>query len=1407
MPPSAKPLPAIPLFPTLSTLSIDSRSHLERIILRSLSDDPTITQESRSVWQSTLIDALEELGESISQGSWLEGIKQRRVHKSDGDEQPESSTAQRQERLSLLISRPPAANSPKHLLLCVAPLASRIVHPNEDILVPSNPSCTFTPNLFPIADLGAGQATVLYGVREWTEQAGIKVVGGTFTFKSVTSPRLYASLCKTLRIAVYTHLSIVLEQHVISDSNVEILFPEPHLISPPPPPPSRPQIQRASSSHNRLHSLIPSGLFSIFSKKTFPGSHSPRGSSLDLPLHNHPDPPLSRLRRFSFMSSESSPRPPPPDLPFRTTLDRIESSLDMYSTCPTIKLAPPPLLITLVQKEQVDPKRRLNGDERAGLASVNGWSGKDDKGRSMAGIVGFLRHQQVSFLYSQHVPAPAPVAPPPPTHTHSDPVAITAGSAAVSSSIVASSSSTSSLPDEKGTKPSSFTQCDTPRVLSYQFFDDRDARLGEFVTETVALAKELCEVPGCKYKRGEHQRRYIHNATQITFDVDTDKESVKDDGWILMWQSCSICGEKTERKRMSDGTFLFSFSKFLELLVYSPALTELTPRLCIHTTPPPRPRPREDTPLPRSRFNILRHFMYQSTTITISLSFIEDVFEIRVPRLQLIKGGSAESQVGSPTGKVTDEDKKALRKEITSWFYAVSQHLDKLEEIVVGDDLESFKKALPRLPSQDTSIFDDEDETPMPLQSPLHTTPMSAQTRSDYFPPNPPPTRTEPSALLSNLRYSFQKVEQSLCAQLAQQPLNDIRRAFLSAAKGTTKRLTAWQRKHVLPEQVFEFDFPEPDWWAKGCHAVPGGSVLVREDDWGSIIAYTLGTMDYQRELSNMSLARPSIPLPSPPSSDASSFFTTTRFFSTPVSTPLDPDIEGEVWNEPEPCSAVISRKEHPRDNTLLSLRDVLRPKLPSENGSSGSKFGSISSRTTNGGVPPSAWAKPDVQVSTQAVVGVVSGLPDTGDDAGKILHDLEVSVTSSRSSLTDSHVDAHVRRTKASSLISTESNVTIGPEEKEKSTPPTPPTPPPKDLTESPSTTQSPSTFMSLTSSLANAMRYVMSNGIDHPSRVSSPLARAHHGLLAMDAIQIDERPHIKYDWTIGKRLKFSCTVYYAKQFDALRRRCGIDDVFIKSLSKSANWAADGGKSRSNFWKTSDDRFIIKTLVNAWNVADLQVLLDLAPYYFRYVESTASKPTVLAKLMGFYTIEVRNLETGAVQSKADLLVMENLFYDQRIVKTFDLKGIQGRKVKANAQTSKTLFDGEWIEGQQRTLTLIRPHSKVVLREAIRSDADFLAKSNIMDYSLLLGVDEEQKQIACGLVDTIGSYTFSKTLEYKAKQGLNAGKEVTVIPPQEYQERFVNALERYFLPCPDKWTKPVDETLVMTDPDLLPSVL
>lgn len=313
------------------------------------------------------------------------------------------------------------------------------------------------------------------------------------------------------------------------------------------------------------------------------------------------------------------------------------------------------------------------------------------------------------------------------------------------------------------------------------------------------------------------------------------------------------------------------------------------------------------------------------------------------------------------------------------------------------------------------------------------------------------------------------------------------------------------------------------------------------------------------------------------------------------------------TWSEPEAFSSVISRKAHPRDATILSIREVLRQKSPVDGGIlTASRFSSLGTAGSKivAPTPPSAWAKPDVQISMDAADGEVSTIPDTIESAGKILQEIESVTESSRPSsraasiLTSSNVvDTHIRRGKSSSIISIESSSTIGRVQDSTVKLNMPPPPPPKDVrpeeklkdtldAQSVAQTTTSSFAGTLANGLNSAMRFMM-NGGETP-RPTSPYGKGHHGLLSADASSIDERPHIKYDWTIGKRLKFSCTVYYAKQFDILRRRCGIGDVFLKSLSRSANWAADGGKSKSNFWKTSDDRFIIKTLVDAWNVADL---------------------------------------------------------------------------------------------------------------------------------------------------------------------------------------------------------------------------
>ena len=46
----------------------------------------------------------------------------------------------------------------------------------------------------------------------------------------------------------------------------------------------------------------------------------------------------------------------------------------------------------------------------------------------------------------------------------------------------------------------------------------------------------------------------------------------------------------------------------------------------------------------------------------------------------------------------------------------------------------------------------------------------------------------------------------------------------------------------------------------------------------------------------------------------------------------------------------------------------------------------------------------------------------------------------------------------------------------------------------------------------------------------------------------------------------------------------------------------------------------------------------------------------------------------------------------------------------------------------------ILPHSKDVLTHAIQTDTYFLASQSVMDYSLLVGLDKERKELVVGII-------------------------------------------------------------------------
>ncbi|XP_044763369.1 1-phosphatidylinositol 3-phosphate 5-kinase [Coccinella septempunctata] len=270
-----------------------------------------------------------------------------------------------------------------------------------------------------------------------------------------------------------------------------------------------------------------------------------------------------------------------------------------------------------------------------------------------------------------------------------------------------------------------------------------------------------------------------------------------------------------------------------------------------------------------------------------------------------------------------------------------------------------------------------------------------------------------------------------------------------------------------------------------------------------------------------------------------------------------------------------------------------------------------------------------------------------------------------------------------------------------------------------------------------------------------------------------------------------FLCRIYYAENFAALRETVLPEGerLYIRSLSKSSPWDARGGKSGSAFTKTTDDRFILKEM----SKNEVNLFLESAANYFTYMQKcyTTDQPTLLGKIVGIYQIIFKN-NTNGHQMRKNLLVMENLFYNRDVSQKFDLKGsIRNRLVIPDNQEGEiVLLDENLLKMTCDSPLYILPHSKAVLAAAIENDTDFLASQSVMDYSLLVGLDMEKKELVLGIIDYIRTFTWDKKLEtiFK-KSGIlgGQGKQPTIISPIEYQKRFIEAMHKYFLEVPDHW--------------------
>jgi hypothetical protein len=176
-------------------------------------------------------------------------------------------------------------------------------------------------------------------------------------------------------------------------------------------------------------------------------------------------------------------------------------------------------------------------------------------------------------------------------------------------------------------------------------------------------------------------------------------------------------------------------------------------------------------------------------------------------------------------------------------------------DILFGASTPSSPESGP--PSWDSGAADENTPTPKPrLVNLPHSeesliTKDSLSIHSDSEATTSQPSDTGGALVkLEKLKDRTQNRQQELLQLLQLNPLthlNDVRRKFRSEASQLKRMIEGWLSKYFKPlnlasgQHLMQISLQTPEWWDSNCHAVPGSRFVVKDGDWGTIIASTLG--------------------------------------------------------------------------------------------------------------------------------------------------------------------------------------------------------------------------------------------------------------------------------------------------------------------------------------------------------------------------------------------------------------------------------------------------------------------------------------------------------------------------------------------------------------------------------------
>ncbi|CCD24139.1 1-phosphatidylinositol-4-phosphate 5-kinase NDAI_0C04800 [Naumovozyma dairenensis CBS 421] len=218
----------------------------------------------------------------------------------------------------------------------------------------------------------------------------------------------------------------------------------------------------------------------------------------------------------------------------------------------------------------------------------------------------------------------------------------------------------------------------------------------------------------------------------------------------------------------------------------------------------------------------------------------------------------------------------------------------------------------------------------------------------------------------------------------------------------------------------------------------------------------------------------------------------------------------------------------------------------------------------------------------------------------------------------------------------------------------------------------------------------------------------------------------------TPSSQYAFKFKDYSPEVFRELRAKFGLDpaDYLVSLTSKYILSELNSpGKSGSFFYYSRDYKYIIKTIHHS----EHRHLRRHLEEYYNHVKNNPN--TLICQFYGLHRVKMPiSFQHKVNHRKIYFIVMNNLFPPHLdIHTTFDLKGSTwGRYTEVNHELMETdkfyrpvLKDLNWLELEKRIN--FGPVKKKMFLDQLKKDVTLLSKLNTMDYSLLLGIHDINK--------------------------------------------------------------------------------